>query len=95
MFNRFLIVEGASHFSPIRINNENSNKKAGDDVFKINENFIGHDPNDVQNLAADIIIQFLYDLNRNKGLNIVKNQLENNLKFHILDNDQVRGISGN
>jgi len=35
--NRFLIIEGASHFSPIRINNSS---KENYDVFKINKSFI-------------------------------------------------------
>ena len=91
--NRFLIIEGASHFSPIRVKNKNFKKIYSDDVFKINETFIGHYPNDVQNLALEVIIQFLNDIDNKKGLKVVKNQDKYNLKFHILDNQRVRDIS--
>ena len=91
--NRFLIIEGASHFSPIRIKNKYFKKIGSDDVFKINETFIGHYPNDVQNLALEVIIQFLNDIDNNKGLQIVKSQNKYNLKFHILDTQRVRDLS--
>ncbi len=94
LLNRFLVVEGASHFSPIRIKKEISNDDSSDDVFQIKENFIGEYPNDVQNLALEIIIQFLSALDKNKGLEIVKSQNAYNLKFHILDNKRVKEISG-
>ncbi len=93
-FNRFLIIEGASHFSPIRVMNKNS-KKISDDIFKINETFVGQSPNNVQNLALEVIIQFLHNLENNKGLDIVKNQDAYDLKFHILDTQRVRDLSEN
>tara|TARA_Y100001968_G_scaffold249980_1_gene234945 strand:+ start:9142 stop:10707 length:1566 start_codon:yes stop_codon:yes gene_type:complete len=92
--NRFLVVEGGSHFSPIRIKNEDSKEITGDDVFKINETFIGQHPNSVQNLAIEVILQFLINLDKDRGLNIVKDQNAYNLRFHILDNQGVRKISG-
>ena len=92
--NRFLIVEGASHFSPIRVKNKKGkNIEKDNDVFKINEAFIGQYPNDVQNLALDVIIEFLQNLDSNKGINILNNQKSYNLKFHILDNQNVKDIS--
>ena len=39
--NRFLIIEGASHFSPIRIN---KSYEENNDLFKISESFIGSEP---------------------------------------------------
>ena len=94
ILNRFLVVEGASHFSPIRVKNKNLGKGKDDDVFKINETFIGQEPNDVQNLALEVIIQFLSNLDKNEGLKILKNQSAHNLNFHILDNRRVNEISG-
>ena len=88
--NRFLLVEGASHFSPIRIKDKNFQIFEDDDVFKINKNFIGHYPNDVQNLALEIIIKFLNDLNKNEGIKLVKRQKLFNLNFHILDNEGIK-----
>ena len=46
--NRFLIIEGASHFSPIRINKI---YKENNDLFKISESFIGSEPILVQDLS--------------------------------------------
>ena len=48
---RFLIIDGASHFSPIRVINESSKIKSDDDVFKIKEDFVGINPNNFQNLS--------------------------------------------
>ena len=50
--NRFLIIEGASHFSPIRIN---KSYEENNDVFKINESFIGSEPILVQDLSLSLI----------------------------------------
>ena len=93
--NRFLVVEGASHFSPIRVKSKNPTIDSGEDIFNINENFIGSYPFDFQNLSLDIIIQFLNSLETRKGLDIIKKQNAHNLKFHILGNDQIKEIMQN
>ena len=93
--NRFLIVEGASHFSPIRVTTANSKIDSGADVFKISENFIGSYPFDFQNLSLEIIVKFLNNLETKNGLNIFKKQNTYDLKFHILGNDQIREIIKN
>ena len=54
--NRFLIIEGASHFSPIRVDNDNSGDFLNNDLFKIGESFIGASPKSVQNLSLKFII---------------------------------------
>ena len=90
---RFLIVEGASHFSPIRVKSKNIKMNGDGDVFRIKKTFIGEYPNDVQNLALKVIIKFLNDLGENKGINVVKNKEAYNLKFHILDNQKANEIS--
>jgi len=93
--NRFLVVEGASHFSPIRVTTPNSIIDSGEDVFNINENFIGSHPFDFQNLSLEIIIKFLNTLETKNGLNIMKKQNAYDLKFHILGTDQIREIIKN
>ena len=57
--NRFLIIEGASHFSPIRINNS---YLENNDIFKISESFIGADPCLVQDLSSKFIIEFIRNI---------------------------------
>ncbi len=81
---RFLIIEGASHFSPIRFD---KNQLKGD-VFKINKNFIGVYPNDVQNLSIEIIIKFLDTLDRKRGL-LIEKRNTNNLNFHVLSKKEL------
>ena len=91
---RFLIVEGASHFSPIRITKMTSLKGGDDDVFKINENFIGTYPFDFQNLALQVIVEFLNSLEKSSNIGNYKNQ-SNNINFHILDLQNIKKIMKN
>ena len=93
--NRFLIVEGASHFSPIRINNKYSENILSDDIFKIDRSFIGSNPRSFQNLSLKVVVEFLENLNKNKPIKIIKNQKEGNLDFYILDRKAIIEISKN
>ena len=91
--NRFLIIEGASHFSPIRINNDNNQEKKGDDIFKINKSFIGSYPFDVQNLSLKIIVEFINGIEREEPIKVLKKQKERDLNYHILDRKEIKEIS--
>jgi pimeloyl-ACP methyl ester carboxylesterase len=90
--NRFLIIEGASHFSPIRINN---NYKENNDVFKISESFIGSDPKSVQDLSAKFIVKFLENIKDQKIPKIIKKQKDLGLNFHLLDLETIKEVSKN
>ena len=91
-FNRFLIVEGASHFFPIRIED---GIKGNNSVFKINETFIGSDPLSVQDLSLKTIIEFLDKINKKEGIILTANQRESEINFHILDRKTISDISRN
>ncbi len=93
--NRFLIVEGASHFSPIRVENKNLSQIQSSDVFKIQENLIGINPYKFQNFTLKIIIQFLNELQKNKGLKPIQKQKIDNLNFHILGEKELKIIFSN
>ena len=93
--NRFLIIEGASHFSPIRMIDNYSDNINNDDIFKINKSYIGSDPYSVQNLSLKVIIEFLENIKENESIKLIKNQTENNLGFHILDRNTLKGILKN
>ena len=93
--NRFLIVEGASHFSPIRIENKNLSQIKSSDVFKIKENLIGINPYKFQNFTLKIIIQFLNELQKKEGLKAVQKQKIDNLNFHILGEKELKKIFSN
>ena len=93
--NRFLIVEGGSHFSPIRINENFSEDIETNDVFKINNSFIGSNPYTFQDLSLKVIVEFLENMKKNEGVKIIRNQTNNNLDFHILDRINVKKIIKN
>ena len=90
--NRFLIIEGASHFSPIRINNS---YKENNDLFKINESFIGSDPILVQNLSSKFIVDFIKNVKEKEVQSVIKNQREMGLDFHYLDKETIKEILKN
>jgi pimeloyl-ACP methyl ester carboxylesterase len=90
--NRFLIIEGASHFSPIRINKSYGENN---DVFKISESFVGSDPILVQDLSAKFIVEFLKNIKYQKIPTVIKNQRDLGLDFHLLDLETIKEISKN
>ena len=90
--NRFLIIEGASHFSPIRIN---KSYEENNDVFKISESFIGSEPILVQDLSKKFIVEFLKNIKEQKIPTVVKNQRDLGLDFHLLDLETIKEISKN
>ena len=90
--NRFLIIEGASHFSPIRIN---KSSEENNDVFKISESFIGLNPKLVQDLSAKLIIKFLENIKNQEVPAIIKNQKNLGLDFHLLDLETIKEVSKN
>lgn len=93
--NRFLIIEGASHFSPIRINDDYSENLESNDIYRINKSLIGSNPNLVQNLSLKVIVEFLENLKNNEGIKIIKKQTDSNLDFHILDRQSLKNITEN
>ena len=90
--NRFLIFEGASHFSPIRVNDSS---KENYDVFKISKSFIGADPILVQNLSSKFIIKFLENIENQEIPAIIKNQRDLGIDFHLLDPETIKEVSKN
>ena len=90
--NRFLIIEGASHFSPIRIN---KSYEENNDLFKISESFIGSEPILVQDLSTKFIVEFLKNIKDQKIPSVIKNQRDLGLDFHLLDLETIREISKN
>ena len=88
--NRFLVIEGASHFSPIRLNNS---YEENNDLFKISEPFIGSNPIQVQNLSLKFIVKFLKNIKDQEIPKVIKNQREMGLDFHYLDLETIKELS--
>ena len=59
-----VLVEGASHFSPIRVEGQDGDGK-GDDLFQLGEELVGVQPLQVQALLAEEIVAFLNRLETN------------------------------
>tara|TARA_B100000963_G_scaffold167227_1_gene145253 strand:- start:2803 stop:4365 length:1563 start_codon:yes stop_codon:yes gene_type:complete len=91
--NRFLVVEGASHFSPIRVVNEMSVGNIDNDVFKIKKDFVGINPYDFQKLSLSIIIEFLVKLDQQKALKITQENYLKNFKFYLFGEKEINQIN--
>ena len=81
---RVLLIEGASHFSPIRVEGQMSHSE-GKDLFNLGESIVGYHPLSVQSLLAFEIINFLDKLEEKKSIVSKTNLMKGELKFHILD----------
>lgn len=90
-FSRVLVIEGASHFSPIRIKDQKDNSK-NEDFLQLDEALVGSYPLSVQGLLSSQIINFLSKLEEGKQLPVSSNNNKINLNFHILDHSKVKEI---
>ncbi len=90
-FSRVLLIEGASHFSPIRVEGQIS-KAEGKDLFNLGESIVGYHPLSVQSLLAFEIINFLEKLEEKKSIPSKTNLTKGELKFHILDRSIIEKL---
>ena len=88
---RVLLIEGASHFSPIRVEGQ-MNKSKGKDLFNLGESIVGYHPLSVQSLLAHEIINFLERLEENKSVASDTNLTKGELRFHILDRNIIEKL---
>ena len=88
---RVLLIEGASHFSPIRVEGQMEHSK-GEDLFNLGESIVGYDPLSVQSLLASEIIGFLNSLEQEKSIPLGVNLEKGELKFHILDKTMIQKL---
>ena len=58
---RVVVVEGASHFSPIRVDGQGKASE-GDDLFRLGEELVGVNPLSVQRVIVHEVIRFLDSL---------------------------------
>ncbi len=93
-FSRVLLVEGASHFSPVRVEGQEA-QKSGDDLFQLGEAFVGVQPLAVQDLLSKEIIRFLDQLEKGKALETSLHKKENGLRLHILARSTIDKLLNN
>ena len=85
---RVLLIEGASHFSPIRVEGQ-MYQSEGKDLFNLGESIVGYHPLSVQSLLAFEITSFLERLEEKKSITTNTNLTKGELKFHILDSNII------
>ena len=88
---RVLLIEGASHFSPIRVEGQ-MYKSVGKDLFHLGESIVGYHPLSVQSLLSFEIINFLEKLEESKSVPSNTNLMKGDLKFHILDRNLIEKL---
>ena len=74
---------------------DSNSYEENNDVFKINETFIGSEPILVQDLSTKFIVEFLKNIKDQKIPAVVKNQRDLGLDFHLLDLETIKEISKN
>mgnify|MGYP001167714762 CR=1 FL=1 len=86
-----LLIQGASHFSPIRVEGQLA-KESGDDLFQLGESLVGVQPLIVQKLLASEIINFLKNLEDEQANNLSRKQEKYGLSFYTLDRESINQI---
>ena len=85
---RAVLVEGASHFSPVRVEGQ-SGSGQGEDVFQLGEELVGVQPLRVQAQLESEIVRFLLDLERGRVSGSVQGGVQHlrvgDLHLHRLD----------
>ena len=88
---RVLLIEGASHFSPIRVEGQ-MYQSEGKDLFNLGESIVGYHPLSVQSLLSFEIINFLEKLEEKESIPSNTNLTKDELKFHILDSNTIEKL---
>ncbi len=88
---RTLLVEGASHFSPIRVVEKDGEGK-GYDLFKLGEELVGVQPLIVQLLLAAEISTFLDEVENKKDLGPSLHKQIGGLRLHRLNRSTVKNL---
>ena len=90
---RVVVVEGASHFSPIRIESQGGSLQ-GDDLFQLGEELVGVNPLKVQTLIAQEIIRFLEQLEAKTSTAVVGHFEAGTTRWHRLNRSAANQLIG-
>ncbi len=91
---RTLLIEGASHFSPVRVEGQVAQEK-GDDLFQLGESIVGVQPLVVQGLLAFEIRNFLEKLNSTEDLGTSVHKQKGDFRLHIFNRNAVKKLLRN
>ena len=92
-YHRALIVQGASHFSPVRVEGQLNQEKGGD-LFQLGESLVGLKPVLVQDTLASEIIKYLNKLESGVAIPSSIHKKNSDIRFHILDRSNVQRLLG-
>ena len=81
---RAVVVEGASHFSPIRVDGQ-ALEEEGDDLFRLGEELVGVNPLTVQHLIALELLRFLNQLESDAAAKGMQHLSDGTTRWHRLD----------
>ncbi len=88
---RVLLIEGASHFSPIRVEGQLDNE-SGDDLFQLGEALVGLQPLSVQELLGSEVIRYIDNYEDSKELGLSFKEKKGDLYFHLFDRSTVNKL---
>ncbi|MCU0527898.1 MAG: alpha/beta hydrolase [Cyanobium sp. Prado107] len=80
---RLVLVDGGSHFSPVRLDGE------GEALFRIGEQLVGQDPELVQELLLRLTVEFLESA-RHAALLMPQRRRHGGVEAYVLDRDAAR-----
>ena len=89
---RAVVVEGASHFSPIRVDGQASEEE-GDDLFQLGEELVGVNPLTVQQLIALELIRFLNQLEGDPAAGGMQHLSDGTTRWHRLDRSSAARLT--
>ena len=86
---RVVVVEGASHFSPIRVG-EPMAAERNDDLFQLGEELVGMDPISVQAVIGFEAINFLESVSSGASATESQHFRHGELRWHRLNRQERR-----
>jgi len=88
---RAVIVEGASHFSPIRVEGQPGAANAND-LFKLSEELVGVQPLLVQQLMIRELITFLKEVDTSEPMGSSQHLQAGSIRWHRLNRRDAKGL---
>ena len=78
---RAVVIEGASHFSPIRVDPSRLRRRE-DDLFQLGEELVGVNPRRVQRVIANEIVVFLARLSDQPPASVAEHWSDGGVRWH-------------
>ena len=90
-YSRVVVIEGASHFSPIRVGETQVGTRE-DDLFQLGEDLVGVNPRRAQRIIANEIVVFLSGLSANSSASVDEHWSDGGVRWHRLTIEGARTL---